>query len=424
MNIPKEKLSMIGISIKVNRKARLKETKSGRWNQQNFSDGICSQNTLIKIERGQVSRFIEVYVEAAERLGLRLGYFPEVDKQIDRIAPKLYKAVEFYDIKKIVSLANKLIECIEPYSSCLWYCDIFSLITEIKEYYIYYADNKRIDIKKLSVYIDMIGEFDDLMTDLLINLIINSAYMALNSQEIDLKLFNRIYNELHVEQSEFICNKINVLLYCLLNEKTKAFLKQLDFLEDECMCLDNKIRLFDSYSIAISYLGVMGKNEVEDYTLKLAAELENAQLSDSKLKEYYYGLGTAYYEIKDYEKAIEYFTLSSHFDKEKAGTAFVYIASAQSKLNMDIKIPFYTDEQINSLPDDLRVIYKFFKMEEDIPPFIKQKYIMEEILPRLMPLDEFVIPIIKEQLVNLIQKTCHYKDSVIFDIKCREILKS
>lgn len=419
MNIPKEKLSLIGISIKVNRKARLKETKSGRWNQQNFSDGICSQNTLIKIERGQVSRFIEVYAEAAERLGLRLGYFPEVDKLIDKIAPKLYKAVEFYDLKKIMLYTKKLIEILEPYKLCLWYCDLYLFSNSFTAYY---QNEKYIEIKKLDTYIDMINEFNDTISEILKHLIFTSVYMELNRQNTNESELRKIYKQIEIDKSTFAANVLNKMIYCFIFEKTTALLMMLNDIETRYMETQNFIRLLDGYSLVISYLSVMGKEEVDEYIEKYEKLLMRVSLSQIKIKEYYYGLGTALYELGRYEKAISCFEKSYENDINITNPSFIYIASAQRKMGVSINIPFYMEKDIQKFPIDIKQLYNYYKLNDDIPAFIKQKFIMERILPNLRPKDELLVNILREELIGLIQETNHYKDSIIFEIKCRELL--
>lgn len=420
MNIPKEKLKLIGISIKVNRKAKLKETKAGKWNQMNFAEGICSQNTLIKIEHGQVSRFIEVYEEAAEKLNRKLGYFPDIDKQIEKITLKLYQAVEFYDIKKINLLTKKLLECLEPVKEYLWYCDLYEVQRAIMVFY-----NEEININEnlIEKYTDMCTEFNENILTILKTIIFSSMCNLLHDKKVKYSDIEKVYNELELASSESSSNLINTLLFCLLHEKTSEFLRQLNRLEKICIETENWIRLLDAYSIAISYLSVMDRYEVERYFEKFEDLLERVKVPNVRLKDYLFSLGTGLYERKHYEKAIEYLNKSSSIDTNIHNINFIYIASAQRKLNLPIRIPYYSEKKLSNLPDDLRCIYQYYRMSDDIPVFIRQKYIMEEILKRLSVKDEAVISIIRDELLYLVAKSNHYKDAVIFEIKCRELLE-
>lgn len=412
MNIPKEKLSMIGISIKVNRKARLKETKSGRWNQQNFSDGICSQNTLIKIERGQVSRFIEVYVEAAERLGLRLGYFPEVDKQIDRIAPKLYKAVEFYDLKKIMLACDKLLNLLDPLRNFLWYCDLFYYVFNLKSYF----TNAMEIIDKNDMLIDMHNEFDFQLNELLKSLLFNIAYNNTESQ-----VFSKLFEDLEIDKSEFVCNKVNTLMYYFANNKNVKFLRQLEIIEEECIKNNNSVRILDVYNMAVLYMGCYDVDEVDTYAKKIDSLISRSIIPDEKLAECFYCLGTMYYEISKFEKSIEYMTKCYKCDRNKAKLTFLFIGSCQSKLKAELSIPYYSDNELKKFSLCHRLIYKYYSMGELIPDFIKQKFIMEELLPEIRYEDEITIKILREELETLTQKTSHYKDLVIFNIRIKHL---
>lgn len=421
MNIPKEKLSLIGISIKVNRKARLKKTKSGKWNQANFADGICSQNTLIKIEHGHISRFPAIYEEAANKLGLKLGYFPEIDAQIDKITPKLYKAVEIFNEKKVIKYIKKSLDILEPVKEYLWYCDIRNFLLSL---IIYYQSDNYIEFTNIDYFIDCIEEFDSIITELLENLIFTSAFLGFNNKIISLHEFSKIFQSLHVESSEFLCNIVNTMMYYFVLDRTTSLLKHLELLEKMCDEKENFIRLLDGYNIVIGYLSVMGKNDVYSYISKFENLLSKNEVASIKYSDYCYGLGIALFEIEEYEKSLEYLELSSAYDNKKINNVFVYMAGAQKKLNLDVQIPYYTKEEYENLSDDMKVLYKYYKMNDDIPPFIRQKFIMEEILPNLMIKDDLIIKIIREELLDLIQQTSHYKDAIIFDIKCRELLKA
>lgn len=421
MNIPKEKLSLIGISIKVNRKARLKKTKSGKWNQANFADGICSQNTLIKIEHGHISRFPAIYEEAANKLGLKLGYFPEIDAQIDKITPKLYKAVEFYNDKQIFYYSKVLLKVLEPVKEYLWYCDLFNIIYKFN---IYTQSDEYIEYSRIEYFTDCIEEFDFFTNEILKHLIFTSIFLNFNNKLVSIQDFKKIFHQLDIESSEFLCNTINTMIYYFVLDKTTSLLKHLELLERICNEKENLVRLLDGYNIVIGYLSVMGRNDVHPYISKFESLLNSLSLNPKKYIEYCYGLGIALFEIEEYEKALKYLELCSKHDDNKVYNIFVYMAGAQKKLNMNVQIPFYTKEEYNQLSTDLKVLYKYYKMNDDIPPFIRQKFIMEEVLPNLMINDDLIINIIREELLDLIQQTSHYKDAIIFDIKCRELLKA
>lgn len=414
MNIPKEKLKLIGISIKVNRKAKLKETKAGKWNQMNFAEGICSQNTLIKIEHGQVSRFIEVYEEAAEKLNRKLGYFPDIDKQIEKITLKLYQAVEFYDIKKINLLTKKLLECLEPVKEYLWYCDLSFIAGMIRKYYIKIENLTKIEIYML---LDILDELSDKLVKIIKFLIFNSAYYDIENSDYD-----ELFKTLDIENCDYICNKINLLLYYYAHNYTSDFLDLARLLEQECLKENNYFRLLDVYNLTLTYSSCYDSKKIDMYAEKIMKVLKMVNLPKSKLVECFYSIGLAFYENQYYEKAIEYFQKCYDCDDHKVKMVFALIAVSQRKLELEIHIPYYSDDDLKKFPEDSKYIYKYFSMDNDIPPFIKQKFIMEEILPRLHDHDELIINLMKDELNSLVLKTSHYKDVSIFDIKARQLL--
>lgn len=414
MNIPKEKLSLIGISIKVNRKARLKKTKSGKWNQANFADGICSQNTLIKIEHGQISRFPAIYEEAAKKLGLKLGYFPEIDVQIDKITPKLYKAVEFYDLKKIISYTKKLLEILESVKEYLWYCDLLYVIESIRKYYI---DSENLSSFEIDILIEVLTELPTKISVFLKSIIFNSAYYDIESSD-----FDEIFKLLDIEKSDYICNEINVLLYYYAHNYTFDFLDLARLLEQKCLKTNNDFRLLDVYNLTLTYSSCYDCKKIDLYAGKIMDVLNRVNLPKPKLVECFYSIGLAFYENNYYDKAIEIFNKCYACDEKRVKMVFALIAMSQRKLGVDVDIPYYSTYDLEKFPDDSKYIYKYFSMGDSIPNFIKQRYLMEEILPRLHNNDELIISLIRDELSILAQKTSHYKDISIFDIKAKQLL--
>ena len=59
------------------------------------------------------------------------------------------------------------------------------------------------------------------------------------------------------------------------------------------------------------------------------------------------------------------------------------MADCQNRLGLDINIPILNDKDISSYPVELIKMYKYFTLGDDIPVFVKQNYIMKQILPHL-----------------------------------------
>lgn len=157
-SIPKGKLEQFGISIRCNRKRKLHQTKAAKWTQSNFCEGICSPTSLISMEKGKISRFVDNYPMFAERLNLKITYSPDIDKRANVYTKEIYTAIEYYDFDKMRKYFDKLYELLEPVKDCLWYCDLYYAANAIDGYYL---SRKFMNVDDRIFYADMIGEFSE-----------------------------------------------------------------------------------------------------------------------------------------------------------------------------------------------------------------------------------------------------------------------
>ena len=103
--IPKNKLEKFGLSIRCNRRRNLSLTKAAKWTQSHFCEGICSQNSLINIEKGKIGRFIENYPKLAERLELQVVHSDEIDKRIVHFTKRFIVRSSIMSLIKCVSIS-------------------------------------------------------------------------------------------------------------------------------------------------------------------------------------------------------------------------------------------------------------------------------------------------------------------------------
>ena len=61
MRMPEERQKIVGKLIKVHRKEKLRITNSAKWTQRGFSKDVCSPTSLIKLEKGMLPRFYDVF---------------------------------------------------------------------------------------------------------------------------------------------------------------------------------------------------------------------------------------------------------------------------------------------------------------------------------------------------------------------------
>lgn len=414
--ITKEKLGKYGISIKCNRKMRLRQTGAARWTQKNFCKDICSQNALINMEKGNVGRFIENYVELAERLDLTVDDFPEIDKKIESYTKHLYKAMEFCDIKKMEKYINKFHELLGPVKKCLWYCDMESAITSIERYYLH---QDYLDAQDRNYYTEMLGEFNDDWDDMIKSVVYNSAYQDVSTDE-----YIKRFKDFNILDNKGAFNKVNVLLYHFDNGNTAKLYAAIAKYEKEWIKKKNIIRLLDAYSINLSYASVYDVNEIEGVLARVNKLMEKNDIPEYKLSELYFCMGTAYLNLKKYNLVKEMMEQCLKYDEKKVKLAFIYYIHSQRMLNeKQIVIPEYSEEELAKFLELPQRIYHFYTMLNNRPYVELEKYLMSKLLPLLVEYnDAILIQVFKDELELIVEESGHYSIVQKYDQKTKHIL--
>lgn len=139
---------------------------------------------------------------------------------------------------------------------------------------------------------------------------------------------------------------------------------------------------------------------------------------DIKLSETFANIGSAFHNDKNYILSLEYYKKSFSYYRDSYLPTILYMADCQNRLGLDINIPILNDKDISSYPVELIKMYKYFTLGDDIPVFVKQNYIMKQILPHLE--NEVNIEIFKYELGRIVDITGQYKNFLVFE---REIQK-
>lgn len=413
MKIPKEKLGQFGISIKVNRKERLRKYSGASWTQKGFCDGICSEPSFVNIEKGKPGRFIDNYEKMAEKLGMRIAYDPDVDKKIDNYTKHLYKAIEYYDLKKTEKYCDKLIALLEGFKDCLWYGDLYRVVLSQKRYY---TKCKYLDNFERKFFAEMLDEFSFYWNEILKSYIFNSAYYDFETME-----YAERFIQFKIEDSNETINKLNSLMYYFVQENTSKFSELFDKVRKDWNKKKNYIRLVDAYNLALLFNSYFDLNEVDDVANKLNEFIMIIAIPPMKLIDIYYNLGVAYFELKQYEKTIEMMEKCYQYDVNKTRLTFIYIGHSQRMLNKAVLIPYYSESELNNFSNDAYEIYKYFTALSEFPDKEIEKVLMSNVLPPLNNEDEIVIRILREELELILENTKHYKNLSIFDKKTKEL---
>lgn len=415
MKIPKEKLGQFGISIKVNRKERLRKYSGASWTQKGFCDGICSEPSFVNIEKGKPGRFIDNYEKMAEKLGMRIAYDPDVDKKIDNYTKHLYKAIEYYDLKKTEKYCDKLIALLEGFKDCLWYGDLYRVVVATRNYYILQI---HLNTEERTLYANMVDEFCELWNEILKSTVYNAAFNDVESLD-----YIMYFEKFKIYDGKSAINIGNTMMYYLARENTSKFRDLYDKAVRDWKKKRNYIRLIDAYNMALLFLSYYDVSEVDEVAEKVNNIISEIDVPIYKLVDVYYNLSAVYYELKQFEKSIEFMEKCYHIDSSKIKCTFLIIGSALHCKGQKSLIPFYTNSELSNFPVDAKLLYEYFTMDDDVPAMTKENFLMKQILPEVNEEDDLCLKIIKNELEILIKETRKYKDLKILEEKSKQLLK-
>lgn len=400
-NIPKNRLKQFGLSIKCNRKRNLHRTNAAKWTQSNFCKDICSQNLLIGVEKGNISRFLENYSLFAERLGLKITYSPDIDKRLEVYTKEIYHAIEYYDFAVMVKYFEKLYELLDPVKDYLWYCDLYYAASVIEGYYM---ERKFINSDDRLYYADMIGEFSDEWDEMLKAIIFISEYHDLDSIE-----YLNYFKSFGIDKCKSSFNKVNTMLFLYDQDRTRKLLDLARQYEQEWIEQKNDLRLLDLYSIILPCFSFHDVYEVEDVYNTIMDILETHDVPKYKKAECYYGIGFAYYNLEMYDETIENLMQAYKYDEANVIPIYVYIAHAQRMLGRKIELPNYSKKDISKHAIIYQKFYKYYEIIENTPE-LAEKYIMTHIVPVLSTCtDRCIFEIMQKEVELLANQTNRYK---------------
>lgn len=411
MNVSRDRLSVIGKLIGIYREERRMNTQNS-FTLKKFCDGICSINTLKSIEAGGLSRSEDVYIELLDKLDLKFGEFPVIDEALRKVISNLYDAIEYYDSELIDVLTIKIINILNKVTDFVFYSEIAVLIESVRNYYV---NDEYIDYKTANRLIMMLPVLGHLFSDLIKVLVFSKMK---NESVCDKVTYKKLVDDLELQKCEHHFMKVNLLHYFYVSSQYVHMLNLIEELETIFINERNNIRLLDTYNYVIILLSDIDRKAELIYIQKINDLLKMYDYPDVKVGETHSNLGTAYYLMKDYEKAIYHYQLMLDYYDEFFIVNYIYMADCQNRLDKKIDIPKLSDSNLRKSPINLRVMYKYFTLPSTVPAFVKQNYIFKKVLPYLY--DDKIIDIFRFEVTKLIEVTNQYKQLHIFDVRIRE----
>lgn len=406
-HIPEERLSTIGKLIGVIREEK-RDKSQNKYTMKSFVDGICTVNTLKRIEAGEIARIEAVYVELLEKLNLKLGYFPAVDEAILELMNPLYEAIEYYrveDISKYCDMSLRVLIKVKDYA---YYSEIYDLFLATKEYF---EETKIISLQKMERFRNEYMLFDEKYHSLFKIMVF---YRGQAEAYHNPKMYKEITKELGFLETSNITERIICLNYSVNFEKYITFKERALSLEKLLLLKNNYNRLLDVYTYMIYASITIEHRKNKEYAKKAENIIETKQILNIKVSDYFCNVATSLHENKLYEEALEYY--QNMVKKTNINNLWLpalnCMAHCQRVLEKEIDIPILDDEKIKVWSVLDQKIYKYFTTKE-VEPFAKINFILKEVAPNLMY--EGIIKMFSDELELLVKETGSYKSLYTFN---------
>lgn len=405
MKISKKRFRIIGRLIGIYREEQ-KRSSQNVWTQKKFCEDVCSPNTLKNIEAGKISRSLEVYIDLLAKLNLKVGEFPEIDEAIHVLIKELYVAIEYFDRTSIERITNKANRLLSKVGNYVYYSEVKCIFQDIKDYYIL---DIHLSDKNKKRYLEELDIFDLRFTNILKVIILAKAKVDCMGDETS--YFN-VVDRLDIEKSDYPCIQMNLLHYFYMtnrNFKMNALLKEL---EVKFRKEGNIVRLLDIYNYSIILLSEFDKEECLFYIKEVEKMLETMKLPRIKVAEVYGNIATSYYVNSEYAIAKEYFEKAARVHLKEQLPRLFLLADCQRHLGETIAIDYIAEADLKHYSIELQMMYRYFVLK-DVPVFIRQNFIMKQILPILD--DALLINVFRHELTKLVEQSNQYKNLYIFD---------
>lgn len=208
-NIPEERLSTIGKLIEVTREEKRNKSQN-KYTMKSFVEGICTVNTLKRIEAGEIARIEDVYVELLDKLNLKLGYFPAVDDAILELMDPLYEAIEYYRVEDISKYCDMGLRVLGKVKNYVYYSELYELLMATKRFYL---DVEVISLQKMELFLRIYPLMNSKF-QLLFKVMI--FYRVKREASNNPKLFDTVVKELNLANTSNVIEEFLYLNYYIV----------------------------------------------------------------------------------------------------------------------------------------------------------------------------------------------------------------
>lgn len=406
MNVSRDRLSVIGKLIGIYREERRGNTQNS-FTLKKFCEGICSINTLKNIEAGGLSRSEDVYIELLGKLDLKFGEFPVIDEALITLTFDIYTAIEYYDRDRISTYINKFLKLLNEVDDYVYYSDLKGIVERLRYYYL---DDKHINERELNHYTKILAVFPNHFKDMLKIILFTKLQQSCSN---NISEYKRLISILNINESNNVCIKMMMLHYYFVTGEYLSMNRLVNELEEVFKLNKNYARLIDTYNYGLLLCSYADNSELDVYVKKIDELISSCRLPIIKIGEVFANIAATYHYNEEYYQAIKYYEKMFEIIDGDYLPKLILIADCQNRLGIDIKLKRLTKSQLETYSIEYRKMYKYFMLPSDIPDFVKENYIIKELVPILK--DDVFIKIFRFELNKLIDKTGHYKSLYLFD---------
>lgn len=413
-NIPEERLSTIGKLIEVTREEKRNKSQN-KYTMKSFVEGICTVNTLKRIEAGEIARIEDVYVELLDKLNLKLGYFPAVDDAILELMDPLYEAIEYYKVEDISKYCDMGLRVLGKVKNYVYYSELYDLLLATKEYF---EEAKIISLSKMERFRNEYKLFNEKYHSLFKIMVF---YRAKRETYGNPKLFEDVVKELGFLETENITEAILSLNYCIIFDKHITFKQRAKNLEQILKDKNNDVRLLDIYFYILYVLIKIEYKSCEEYLSKAEKLIKNGNIPKIKIMDFYSNIAGSLHENQLYEKALCYYKKMIKISKasEILLPSLNCMAHCQRILGLKVDIPRLNEEDLKHFSKLDQLIYNYF-INQNVKSFVKINFILKEIAPNLI--DKGMVLIFRDEMRLLVKETNSYKNLYLYDEIVKNIL--
>lgn len=351
----KNRIRVIGKLIRIYREEKRHNTQN-EYTLLRFCDGICTINTLKRIESGECSRSDEVYDELLAKLKLRFDYFPEVDTAVEMMMEPLYEAIEYFDLEGIGRICDKILNLLERVRNYVYYSELYNIFKNLRQYYI---DDLTISTGIALRYESLLGIMPPIYSIIL-------KFLIMTRKSIDAlddpNIYNTAIKKLEMINEKCLFLQFFVLKYYITTNQYISLMQLLNKLEMIFLSKENYIRLIDLYNYYFMLYTVIEHGLRDEYIQKVDNIAKSEKIPNYKLSEIYSNIASNLIFEKNYKRALEFFEKMLRYKEVPHITEIIYMASCQSHLELPIDIPDLTPDLLAEYSIVLQYMYNLFKL--------------------------------------------------------------